>query len=686
MMSAQNSPAHDKSAFAIIDPFYATSDQRTSPMSPADLRYWAYGEAELECWRLTVLRQRCQAAKLIVGYPGVFHTPATHVFFRHAWEAAPACRLAIRAVGKLTVRINDVNLCQFPAQDQPHRVVLPAAPRDDERLTIELDAPEDLPCFRIDGGAWSTATAGWEWSCDGVAWAAARSFPEQAPDVPPHHDMTQEALLSPCAREGVLFDFGREIFGYVRIRSRGKPGLFVGESQAEALNASPAAFEQSLAIRATDDDAWESEAPLAFRYARVEGHEPEPLTCRTLFHPVQYRGAFACSNDNLTRIWMHSAYTLRLCLQDFIIDGLKRDRLPWVGDLVMSMLVDAYTFGEAEIVRRTLTALGRAGIAKTHLNGIIDYSLWWLIAQDQFQLYFGDPEHLRREWPRIEDAAERLSAACDADGFLLVDPGTWLFIDWVEGAKNTALQMLWVWAQRSCAHLARRMGKEDLAVRCSQRADALAARLRTSAWDPERGVWLDEPHGASVPSRHATMFSVIADVALPAQSAAIRERLLNPSLPPVGTPYMAGFECLALARLGAVGDMLSRIDTCWGAMLKLGASSFWEAFEARSQGDAHYGFYGRPFGKSLCHAWSAGPAAILPQALFGLVPLEDSWRVFTVEPRLGPLSWACATVPTPHGDITLAADAGRRMQLTVPAGAAALWRGQTITGSYEARL
>ena len=45
--------------------------------------------------------------------------------------------------------------------------------------------------------------------------------------------------------------------------------------------------------------------------------------------------------------------------------------------------------------------------------------------------------------------------------------------------------------------------------------------------------------------------------------------------------------------------------------------------------------YGRPFGKSLCHAWSAGPAALLPELVLGVRPLTDGWRRFEVEPELG---------------------------------------------------
>ena len=56
---------------------------------------------------------------------------------------------------------------------------------------------------------------------------------------------------------------------------------------------------------------------------------------------------------------------------------------------------------------------------------------------------------------------------------------------------------------------------------------------------------------------------------------------------------------------------------------------------------------GAPFGRSRCHAWAAGPAAILPEAVLGLRPLDDGWSRFTVRPDLGDLEWAAAVVPAP---------------------------------------
>ena len=87
--------------------------------------------------------------------------------------------------------------------------------------------------------------------------------------------------------------------------------------------------------------------------------------------------------------------------------GIKRDRLPWMGDLAISLMANAYTFRDEECVRGTLTVLGRCGmenipsqpdststraasLATCHVNGIV--GLFALV----FHLSLAVPEILRR--------------------------------------------------------------------------------------------------------------------------------------------------------------------------------------------------------------------------------------------------------------------------------------------------
>ena len=302
------------------------------------------------------------------------------------------------------------------------------------------------------------------------------------------------------------------MFGYVVITISQKPIISVGESKEEALDTANRDLEQSTEMIQTGEGLWRSKSLLAFRYVYSDVNGIADILCDAIFYPVCYKGAFACSDSLLTRIWMTSAYTLRLCMYDFLIDGIKRDRLPWTGDMAMSMMADAYTFGDPQIVRRSIAVLGRAGIGKTDINGIIDYSLWWIIAQDNYQLYFADKEHLEREWPRIKETLDLLSRRCDASGFLNPEK-TWLFIDWVDQEKWTALQILWWWALQCGIKLANRVGDQQTGMYWDEKSKALKDNLLKAAWSKEKGVWLGNPEFSDRMSRHANLLAVISGLA-----------------------------------------------------------------------------------------------------------------------------------------------------------------------------
>ncbi|QIG39486.1 hypothetical protein G5T42_08305 [Microbacterium sp. 4R-513] len=129
---------------------------------------------------------------------------------------------------------------------------------------------------------------------------------------------------------------------------------------------------------------------------------------------------------------------------------------------------------------------------------------------------------------------------------------------------------------------------------------------------------------------------------------------------------MNGLRLHALVQSGDRDEVLAEIERVWGGMLDRGPGTFWE--EATLAGDP-FAMYGRPFGRSLCHAWSAGPAAIIPEAVLGILPLDDGWSSFTVEPSLAHLDWAALVVPAALGDIVVSADRDA-VEVDVPPGAA----------------
>ena len=99
--------------------------------------------------------------------------------------------------------------------------------------------------------------------------------------------------------------------------------------------------------------------------------------------------------------------------------------------------------------------------------------------------------------------------------------------------------------------------------------------------------------------------------------------------------------------MGEQDYVMKEMKNYWGGMLKLGATSFWEEYNPAKKGSEHLSMYGRPFGKSLCHAWGASPIYLLGKYYLGVRPTSPGYSTYSIEPVLGGLQWMEGTVPTP---------------------------------------
>ena len=298
-------------------------------------------------------------------------------------------------------------------------------------------------------------------------------------------------------------------------------------------------------------------------------------------------------------------------------------------------MADAYVFGDADIVRRSLSVMDAY---LGDVNGIVTYSMWTVIAHDMYQLYFGDRDFLNERWWRVKWRIDNLVARCDGRGFVTKDLG-WVFVDWTDDVDPSAMQMIWVGALDAAARLADRVGDTD-AAKYRELAAKVRTELNAKHWDDKKGMY-----GVG---RHASVYAVVFDVADAAKLPRIGENLSRNEIPPAGTPYVFGWELVALRRAGYAKAFLDGLERVFGAMLDNRATTFWEGYDAKEKDSERYRFYGRPYAKSLCHVWSAWPAFLFVSEVMGVKPTSDGWQTFEVHPIPG-VSGLHATVPTPRG-------------------------------------
>jgi len=130
--------------------------------------------------------------------------------------------------------------------------------------------------------------------------------------------------------------------------------------------------------------------------------------------------------------------------------------------------------------------------------------------------------------------------------------------------------------------------------------------------------------------------------------------------------FMGYYVLQSRALAGDYQGALDNIRNYWGAMLDLGATTFWENFYIEDAVNAArideivpegkvdiHGYTGEHcyigYRHSLCHGWSAGPAPWLSEHVLGIKILEPGCKRLKIAPHLGDLKWVEGTFPTPFG-------------------------------------
>ena len=464
-------------------------------------------------------------------------------------------------------------------------------------------------------------------------------------------------------KAAILFDFGRELYGSIQIicgnTTNGRPvrlRIRFGESVSEAMSSSESdhSIRDSVILAPCLGTAEFGHS--GFRFARIDvvddGVEVEICAVRAvgIYHDLEYKGSFECSDARLNQIWQTGAYTVHLCMQDYLWDGIKRDRLVWINDMCPETAVISSVFGKIDIVPRSLDLIRDATPTPKFMNYISSNSLWWVLVQYHWFIHHGDFAYLREQKDYLLYILQFMSGFIDdSNGEILPEAR---FIDWASSddkpAIHAGLQALMVITFRAGSELCMILNEEQASRKYAGVVDRLCKHSRYT--------------GSSL---QANALQVLAGMS----NADDTNQTVFTQNPFANISTLFGYYILqARAAAGDYRGCLDMIRHYWGGMLDLGATTFWEHFDIAWQdkggrideivpsdkldihancGDHCY----KGFRHSLCHGWASGPTAWLSQHVLGVQPAVPGFREVTIRPNLGDLSSAHGAVPTPLGVI-----------------------------------
>ncbi len=465
---------------------------------------------------------------------------------------------------------------------------------------------------------------------------------------------------------GVLLDFGKELNASVRIlthltftASPANVHITCGESVAEALSGIGVKnATNDHAIRDTDymlpsySDITLNETGFRFVCIRLKDKNAK-LTIKSVvavsaYRDIPYLGSFSCSNDTLNKIYDTAAYTCHLCLQNYIWDGIKRDRLVWVGDMHPEMLTVKSVFGNIPLMAETLSFIREATPLPGWMNFYPTYSLWWLIIVRDWYFYSGDKSFLKENEEYIISLTKQIIDTVNDDGS---DNLGVYFLDWPTNETQAGVQgsrALLVLSLDAASQLAELCGNDEISAQCKEKAQI----LKKAKWNMDT----------------AKQTLAVTALAGCCDEMAAAEKILSG-----GAKGFSTFMSYYLLKAAAKKDMAQTLDILeeyYGAMLNLGATSFWEDFDIDwaknaspiyrepkdNESDVHGdngAFCYKGFRHSLCHGWASAPTAFLAEEVLGIHILSVGCKKIEIKPNLGNLDWAKGEYPTPLGVISV---------------------------------
>jgi len=465
---------------------------------------------------------------------------------------------------------------------------------------------------------------------------------------------------------GIILDFGKEIHGGIEIvttinndKKMGRVRIRLGESVSETMSD----IDEK---GATNDHAlrdftvalpWLGKIEVGnsgFRFARIDlvdsdaKIEIKEISAVLVIRDLPYAGSFRCNDERLNQIWLTGAYTVHLNMQEYLWDGIKRDRLVWVGDMHPEIMTINSVFGNNEVVPKSLDLARDITPLPAWMNGISSYSMWWVLNHHNWYLYQGDLAYLKQQKEYLVKLLGRLASKVDDSGQETLD-GT-RFLDWPSSenpeAIHAGLQSLMVMTMQAGAELCEALDEPATAALCTE------TLIRLKKYLPGHNQ-----------SKQAAALLALSGL-MPADKAN-HEVLAADGVQRMSTFY--GYYMLqARAKAGDYQGAIDNIREYWGAMLDLGATTFWEDFNIRwttnasridepvpaGKADIHgdFGDYCyQGFRHSFCHGWASGPTSWLSEHVLGIQVLEPGCKTVKIEPHLSGLQWAEGTFPTPHG-------------------------------------
>ncbi|MGN1077984.1 MAG: alpha-L-rhamnosidase, partial [Candidatus Gallimonas sp.] len=346
-----------------------------------------------------------------------------------------------------------------------------------------------------------------------------------------------------------------------------------------------------------------------FRFVRLDFTGSAKLKCAVAVNHILRRREiyrYTGEDEGVRRIYETAKRTVDLCAAGkYLWDGVKRDRLVWVGDVHPEMLALTTLYGRLPLIERSLDFVKEQTPLPGWMNGFPAYSLWWIVIVADYCERTGAVSFARRQLGYLNRLLKQINGCVSENGEM---DFPLFFLDWPTYETPDAergVRAIGLTAAKKAVALLRRFGR-DTSV-----AEELAKKL--SAREIGR-----------------TESKAVLGLKYFAGELTEEDRALLTRDGARGiSPFMSYYVLKAIASFDRE-RAIRTMKEFYGGMLDKGATTFWEdynpewaeksgridEFPQEGQKDIHgdFGAYCyKGFRHSLCHGWSAGVLAFIKE-------------------------------------------------------------------------
>ena len=421
----------------------------------------------------------------------------------------------------------------------------------------------------------------------------------------------------------VILDFGKEMHGGIRMitnwiyygncRVRIRFGESLGEvnSNIKEKNATndhgPRDFETLICAYADV-----TMGQTGFRFVRIDLLEEKYIYFKNIYcenHILSKKPIYTYQgkDERIKEIFEVAKRTVDLCASEgYVWDGIKRDRLLWVGDLAPEIMALSSIYGRLSVVERSLDLAKKLAPIPKFMNDIYTYSMWWIIILADYYKEFSCKEYVQKHMRYLVELIDLLDGMVDENGDL--NREIRYLVDWP--TKDSADELVGV---RAIFHMAINGATELLNAfgLSTDKAMQIKAKLLKQPMNVENKKQVIALKYFATGELSDEEYGKLVDGGIKGFSTFMSYYVL--------TTIASRDEQLAIKLM----------KEYYGAMLDRGATTFWEDFHAEwldgsgrideydpSKKDIH-GDYGAHcyvgFRHSLCHGWSAGVAKFIKE-------------------------------------------------------------------------